>query len=156
IPKSGLATGTLISTQARVLFNTSVPLDTQQITYTLDGTAPTTTLTVTPVVQGGSDYQVQWSTQDDDGGSGIKGVTVYVSVDGGSYGIWLNQTNDTSAIYNGQAGHTYQFLALATDNAGNRERPPSGTALPNDDTGANLGSLPTVSGTTQDDLGKPP
>ena len=40
----------------------SAPLDTPQITYTIDGTAPTTTLTVTPVVKGGSDYQVSWSS----------------------------------------------------------------------------------------------
>ncbi|MEI9924477.1 MAG: hypothetical protein WDN50_13935 [Bradyrhizobium sp.] len=84
--------------------------------------APVTTLTVTPVVQGGSDYQVQWTSQDDAGGSGVKNVTVYVSADGGDYSVWLNQTTATSGIYNGLAGHTYKFVALATDNAGNHEQ----------------------------------
>src|SRR5204863_6364328 len=75
--------------------------------------------------------------------------------DGADYAIWLNQSTASSGIYNGQPGHTYQFLALATDNAGNQERPPLGLDVPSDDSHANLGSLPTVAGTTQD-LGTPP
>ena len=69
---------------------------------------------------------MQWTATDDAGGSGVKGVTVYVAEDGGDYQIWLDQTTATSGIYKGQAGHTYQFLALATDNAGNHEQPPVG------------------------------
>jgi hypothetical protein len=154
-PIAGLATGTPVSAQARVLFNTTAPLDTPTITYTIDGTAPTTTLTASPVTAGSSDYNVQWDSQDDPAGSGVKGVTVYVSQDGGPWKIWLDQTTASSGIYNGQAGHSYHFLALATDNAGNQERPPLGTAVPSDDSQANLGTLPTVSGTSQD-LGTPP
>ena len=119
------------------------------ITYTIDGTAPTTTLTATPITAGSSDYQVQWNAEDDPAGSGVKSVTVYVSEDGGDYQIWLNQTTATSGIYNGQAGHTYQFLALAIDNAGNQEQPPVGhRRSPADDAQVNLGGLPTVPGTT--------
>ena len=154
-PKAGLPTGTQFSAQARVLFNTTAPLDTQQLTFTLDSVAPVTTLTAKPLVQGGSDYQVQWSSQDDSGGSGVKDVTVYVSADGGGYSVWLKQTTDTSGIYNGQAGHTYKFLALATDNAGNVEQPPSDAAVPNSDNSANLGATPTLSSTSPD-LGTPP
>src|SRR5262249_50751621 len=127
---------------------------TPQIIYTIDGTAPSTTLTATPVVPGGSDYQVSWASQDDLAGSGVKSVTVYVSQDGGDYTIWLNQTTATSGIYNGQPGHTYRFLALAIDNAGNMEQPPSGTQVPSNDAQVNLSSLPTVSGTSPD-LGPP-
>ncbi|MGA2035933.1 MAG: putative Ig domain-containing protein, partial [Thermoguttaceae bacterium] len=147
-PKAGLATGTAISAQARVLFNTAPPEDTPNITQTIDGAAPTTTLTVSPVSQGSSDYQVRWNAVDDPGGSGVKGVTVYVAEDGGDYQIWLDQTTETQAIYNGQAGHTYQFLALATDNAGNHEQPPASQSLPSDDSGVDLGSLPTVPATS--------
>ncbi|MGA2068563.1 MAG: CARDB domain-containing protein, partial [Thermoguttaceae bacterium] len=153
-PLAGLATGTRISAQARVLFNTAPPQDTPQITQTIDGAAPTTTLTVNPVSPGSSDYQVSWNAVDDAGGSGVKGVTVYVAEDGGAYQIWLDQTTETQAIFNGQAGHTYQFLALATDNAGNHEQPPSGQSVPSDDSGVDLGSLPTVPATTSG-LGAP-
>ncbi|MBL8482577.1 MAG: hypothetical protein JNJ60_10290, partial [Rhodocyclaceae bacterium] len=150
VPKAGLATGTSISAQARVLFNTTAPLDTPEVRYTIDGVAPVTTLTAAPVVAGGQDYQVNWSAVDDGSGSGVKAVTVYVAEDGGDYSVWLNQTSATSGVYNGAPGHTYQFLALATDNAGNREAAPAGRNLPSDSSQSSLGSLPTVDATTQD------
>src|SRR5262249_52671796 len=72
--------------------------------------------------------------------------------DGGNYTVWLSQTTQTSAVYQGQPGHTYQFLALARDNAGNVEQPPPdvlGVMVPS---GVNLGSLPTVTATTPPDV----
>src|SRR5206468_3581867 len=36
-PKAGLATGTQLTAEARVIFNTAAPMDTQQLTFTLDG-----------------------------------------------------------------------------------------------------------------------
>ena len=44
-PMKGLATGSQISADAQVLFNNAPPQDTGAITQTIDGTAPTTTLT---------------------------------------------------------------------------------------------------------------
>src|SRR5262249_2649169 len=110
-PKDALATGTPVSAQARVLFNTTPPQDSGTLDYVIDGVAPTTTLSAAPVVAGSADYQVSWSTQDDSGGSGVKHVTVYVAEDGGDFRIWLKQTTESSAFFQGEAGHTYQFLA---------------------------------------------
>src|SRR5262249_3256309 len=118
-PTAGLASGPQIKAQARVLFNPPAPQDTNEVADTIDGQAPAPTLTATPLTPGGSAYQVQWSAQDDAGGSGVKHVTVYVAADGGDFKIWQRQTTQTAAVYNGQAGHTYRFLALVTDNAGN-------------------------------------
>ncbi len=150
-PKDGLATGTQISAKARILFNTAAPQDTNTVTDTVDGVAPTTTLTVTPVA-GGNNFQVQWVSTDDSAGSGFKSVTLYVATDGGDYVIWQDQLTQASGslVYQGQAGDTYQFLALATDNAGNREQPPSGISAPDDGSGANLGAVPTVPATSTD------
>ena len=156
LPLNGVATGTTISASARVLLNTAPPMDTAPLQQTIDGLAPTTTLSANPVVQGSADYQVQWTAQDDPGGSGVQHVTVYVAEDGGDYTIWLNQTNETSAVYQGLPGHTYQFLALATDNAGNREQPPAGFSAPDDGSQVNVGALPTVPDTTPTDLGPAP
>src|SRR5262249_5487411 len=154
MPEDGVATGTRVKSKARVLFNTAPPEDTSELVYTIDGQAPHTTLTAMPLAPGGSDYQVQWTAVDDTGGSGGKHVTVYVSEDGGDYMIWLRQTHLTSAIYQGRPGHKYQFLALATDNAGNREQPPPNLMPPDDGSKPNLGALPAVQETTQD-LGAP-
>ena len=146
-PLAGLATGIQISANATVLFNNAPPLDTNTLTQTIDGTAPTTTLTATPLMAGSSNYQVSWNSQDDANGSGLKSVTVYALEDGGDYKIWLDQTQLTSAVFQGQSGHTYKFLALGTDNAGNVEQPPSGVATPSDGSQVNLGAVPTVSQT---------
>ena len=147
-PLAGLATGTQISADATVLFDNAPPQDTGTLTQTIDGTAPTTTLTATPLMPGSSNYQVSWNAQDDPNGSGVASVTVYVSEDGGDYQIWLDQTTETSAVYQGQPGHTYNFLALATDNAGNMEQPPPGITTPSSGSQVNVGALPTVPQTT--------
>src|SRR5262249_14860330 len=105
-----------------------------------------------------SNYQVQWNSTDDKGGSGVKYVTLYVSQDGGAYQIWQDQLPQASGtmVYQGQAGHTYTFLALATDLAGNHEQPPAAANVPQDTTPPNLGALPPVPSTTPPNFGIPP
>src|SRR4029077_20103598 len=68
--------------------------------------------------------------------------------------IWQRQTTETQAIYEGQVGHSYTFLALSADNAGNRESPP-GNDVPSDGTVVDVGGVPQVGRTTQD-IGAPP
>ncbi|HCO96831.1 MAG TPA: hypothetical protein DIU00_23310, partial [Phycisphaerales bacterium] len=155
-PKANTVSGTEISAQGRVLFNTMAPLDTNVVTHLIDGVAPVTTLTQTPLSPDSSDILVQWNTADDENGSGLKHVTVYVAEDGGDFKIWLRQTTETSAVYEGRAGHTYEFLALAMDNAGNKEKPTFGLNVPDDDSTVNLGGLPTVPETTVPGLGEAP
>ena len=55
--------------------------------------------------------------------SGVKAVTVYVAENGGDFRIWQRQVAGAQgqAVFTGEAGKTYEFLAVATDNAGNRE-----------------------------------
>ncbi len=154
-PKDGLATGSTVAAQARVLFNTSPPEDTQRLVHHVDGAAPVTAVTANAVGQSGADYEVKWSAADDAGGSGVKHVTVYVAEDGGDFTIWLRRTTETQGVYQGRVGHTYEFLALATDQAGNREEPRFGRQAPGDGPGPNLGTLPSVPETTVPDLGPP-
>ncbi|HND51211.1 MAG TPA: putative Ig domain-containing protein, partial [Pirellulaceae bacterium] len=143
-------TGAIISAQARVLADSSSPQDTAVVTHLLDAIAPSTTLAAAPLSEGDTNYVVRWTSTDDGLGSGVKHATVYVSEDGGDWTIWLRQTTTTSDVYHGTAGHTYRFLALATDNAGNREQPPSGVSPTDDGSAPNLGNLPTVGDTTTD------
>ncbi|MGE3817844.1 MAG: putative Ig domain-containing protein, partial [Isosphaeraceae bacterium] len=152
VPQEGLASGAEVRAQARVLFNTMPPQDTTALTQVIDGVAPATTLHAEPLVPGGADYLVRWTATDDADGSGVKHVTVYVSEDGGAFAIWLRRTTEASAVYRGTVGHAYEFLALATDNAGNTERPPLGIQAPSDGSGADLGGLPTVPESTEPDL----
>jgi hypothetical protein len=151
----GAQSGETIEASARVIFDTQAPFDTPAISHTLDAAAPVTTLTATPVTAGGADHDVRWSATDEAGGSGVKHTTVYVSEDGGDWRIWLRQTTETSGVYTGTAGKRYEFLALSTDNAGNRERPPATQQTPDDGSRPNLGVTPDV-GPTTEDVGEPP
>ena len=156
-PLATAPTGATIGAAATVSFNTAPPQNTAPLSYTLDSVAPTTQLTVTQL--GASpNYQVTWNSTDNPGGSGVAYVTLYVAEDGGAYQIWQDQLAQASGtmVYQGAAGHTYTFLALATDVAGNHELPPAMANVPQDTTTANLGALPTVPNTTPPNFGIPP
>ncbi|PSF25975.1 hypothetical protein C7H19_25165, partial [Aphanothece hegewaldii CCALA 016] len=78
----------------------------------------------------------------------VKHVTVYVSENGGNFTIWKRQTTDTEGVFLGQEGKTYEFLVLATDEAGNTEKP-NGITVPDDGSSPDLGTLPTVEQTSE-------
>src|SRR5262249_11715442 len=124
--------------------------------FTIDNTAPTTVLTVQRVTDT-ANYIVKWNATDNQGGSGVKTVSIYVAIDGGDYQIWQRQLTDATGQieYRGREGHTYQFLALATTKAGNREQPTATGNVPDDGSGATLGSTPVVD-TTPPNFGQPP
>ncbi|HET6406934.1 MAG TPA: putative Ig domain-containing protein, partial [Chthoniobacteraceae bacterium] len=69
-------------------------------------------------------FVVNWSGQDNQGGSGVSFYDVFVSVDNGPFTVWLEQTIDQSAIYQGGFNRSYAFYSVATDVAGNREVEP--------------------------------
>ncbi len=66
---------------------------------------------------------VSWSGEDP--GSGIADYDVWVSVDGGTLTLWLDDTPETGASYDGEPGHTYGFAATGRDQAGNQHDPPT-------------------------------
>ena len=156
-PLADLPTGINITARARVLFDNQAPEDTQVLNQRLDGAAPQTSVNVSRVGTG-SNYEVKWQVTDDVGGSGFRHVTLYVATDGGDFKIWQQKITEAEGtrIFKGEAGRSYEFLALATDMAGNRETPVSGINVTPDDTGINLGALPTVPGTTTPDFGVAP
>src|SRR3546814_11083182 len=61
-----------------------------------------------------------------------------------------------SLVFEGEAGKTYEFLALATDVAGNSEVPKPGVNAVSDGADVNLGATPTVPGTTPPTFGQAP
>jgi hypothetical protein len=76
-------------------------------------------------------------------GSAIASYDVYVSDDGGAFTLWQSATATSSAVYPGVVGHSYAFVATASDEVGNLEAfptkeqasttivgPPSGSSAP--------------------------
>ncbi|MBN8491307.1 MAG: tandem-95 repeat protein, partial [Burkholderiales bacterium] len=152
-PRFGVATGQQVKASARVAFDGKAGFDTPELVQTFDGAAPVTTLTVRALA--GNAYDLQWSAIEEPGGSGVRHVSVFVSVDGGAWQVWQRQSTARSGVFQGEAGHTYEFAALATDNAGNREIARNSLNLPDDGTRTNLGAVPEVGRTTVD-TGTPP
>ena len=155
LPKKGLTSGTEITAEARVLLNNAPPEDTNRIVQQIDGAAPVRRSPRTPLLLVVPISALNGRRPMTEAGSGVQHVTIYVAEDEGDFTIWKSQTTDTSAIYVGRPGHAYEFLALATDVAGNQERPPAGITAPDDGTSVNLGTLPDVGETQAPDLGPP-
>ena len=51
----------------------------------------------------------------------IANYTIYVSDNGGAFTAWQTSTTSTSAVYNGQVGHSYGFYSIARDLVGTVE-----------------------------------
>ncbi len=120
-PKAGLPTGTKISAQASIVFDTNAAIATPATLNTLDVGAPTSSVAALPATEKAPTFTVSWSGSDDTGGSGIAFYDVFVSDNGGPYVPFLTATTATSASFQGVAGHTYAFYSVATDNVGNRQ-----------------------------------
>jgi hypothetical protein len=71
---------------------------------------------------GGPTFRVEWAGTDAHSGVGV--YDVFVSVDGGPFTLWLDDTLKTSAVYVGEPGKTYAFYTVAIDNVGNVEAEP--------------------------------
>ena len=118
-PKQSSGTGTQISNLAGVSFNGGTPLNTPTWTNTLDNTAPTSQVSALPGTELCTNFTVQWSGNDI--GSGIQDFTIYASDNGGAFTAWQTNTTSTSAVFDGQVGHSYGFYSIARDLVGNVE-----------------------------------
>ncbi len=119
-PLPGQPTGTTLSNQATVVFNTNSPIYTPTWTNTLDVDPPTSSVQALPPAEPSS-FTVQWSGSDN--GSGIRSYNIYVSINGGAYQVWQANTAAASATYTATTSGTYAFYSIATDQVGNVEAP---------------------------------
>jgi Dockerin type I domain len=136
--KAGLATGTELRNIALIRFDGQTSIATNQVNpqdpskgtdlakearNTIDSGSPTSSITSLPAQQNAI-FTVNWSGADDTGGSGLAGFHVFVSDNGGPFTAFQTNTLTTSASFTGQAGHTYSFYTVATDNVGHVEAVP--------------------------------
>ena len=119
-PKAGLATGTVLTAAATIVFDQNAPLQTIPAwTNALDNSAPTSKVTALGPVQASSSFTVSWSGTDV--GSGVRDYSVYFADNGSSFTPWLSGTAATSSVFTGTAGHSYAFYLTARDHTGNQE-----------------------------------
>ena len=115
--KADAASGTVVSAQSVIVFDTNDPIDTNVAINTIDAEPPTSSVAELPA-ESFPGFTVSWNGTD--AHSGVKRYTIHVQDNGGAFSPWLT-TTDTSAVFDGQAGHAYGFYSIATDQAGNTE-----------------------------------
>ncbi len=123
-PKANLTSGTVLSAQATVVFDTNAGINTPTLVNTIDSTPPTSSVNPLPQTTTSTSFTVSWSGSDP-GGPGIAAFNVFVSDDGGPFQPLLSGTLETSTTFTGQIGHTYGFKSIATDTLGLTQTTPS-------------------------------
>ena len=99
--------------------------------WLMDTTPPTSTVGSLPAQTTSTSFLVSASGTDPSGSngstpSGIASFAIYVSEDGGAFTAFATVTPaNPAALFTGQAGHTYGFYSVATDNAGNVQPTPA-------------------------------
>jgi len=87
---------------------------------TLDTVKPMVRVS-SPAVASGTSFTVGWSGRDDRSGMSDYDVLVRGGA-GGAWRIWKKATASRTATFTGHSGHSYQFMAIGRDRAGNAAR----------------------------------
>jgi hypothetical protein len=124
MPKAGLTNGTTITNQASIVFDANAPISTNTVSNALDTSSVTSAINPMPASTTSTALSISW-TGSDPSGSGIASYNIYVSIDGGSFSLWLSATTLTSSTYTALAGHSYSFASLATNNVGISQATPA-------------------------------
>ena len=116
-PKETTASGTVMQSQAEIVFDFNEPIMTPVLSYTFDADRPEGAVTAVAATACTRYLRVDWSGTDV--GSGVACYNVFVSVDGGDWELWQENISATSALFTVAEGeHRYAFFAQAIDNVG--------------------------------------
>jgi uncharacterized protein YhbP (UPF0306 family) len=125
---SNLPSGTQVTNQAVVQFDFMGPWGPAPPggpwLNTIDSGPPSSQVLALPAIATQACVLVQWSGQDEPGGSGVAGFDIYVQDNNGPWTLWQTNTTNTSAMFYGQSGHTYAFYSVAHDYLGHIEATP--------------------------------
>ncbi len=122
-PKANVVTGTEITNNATIVFDTEEPIVTNTTLNTIDTDAPSSQVATLPPTSEATTFTVNWSGTDPEGGSGLANFDVWVSENNGPYTLFKS-TADTTSDFTGVEGRSYRFYSVARDNVGNLEPPP--------------------------------
>ncbi|MBQ2513811.1 MAG: hypothetical protein II535_01305, partial [Bacteroidales bacterium] len=121
LPDGGVQTGDTVGAEALIVFDDNEPIGTNVWRNTFDAVAPTSTLHAELDAQDSLYCTFSFTAQDDAGGSGVRSVETFVSVNNGTYTSIGSCHPDSTLSYALENGLYYQFMSLATDNVGNTE-----------------------------------
>ncbi|MCH2167041.1 MAG: tandem-95 repeat protein [Oceanicola sp.] len=143
---TGLVSGNGVSAEAVVLMDDRAPERAANAPARLDLRAPTTRLQQQDL--GGGRIALDWAAADD---VGVQHVTLYAQEPDGPWRILVRRAEGAASGYVAEnVVPGTRFLALATDIAGNIERPALAEALPADGPRVDLGAPPETARTPAD------
>lgn len=123
-PYEGLKTGDTISIQANIVFDQNDTIPTNRWCNKIDAGNPESRVAPPTPPEGGmvaSVYNLTFTAKDDEGGSGVKHILLYMANHNGIYDEIDTVAVDTVLAFPVEAGKQYKLYSIAVDNTGNRE-----------------------------------
>ena len=120
-PYEGLHTGDTISIQASIVFDQNDTIPTNRWTNKIDAGMPESKLTAETHPTLPNVYNLKFTGKDDEGGSGIRHLLLYLANHNGIYEEIDTIAVDSILAFPVEAGKQYKLYSIAVDNTGNRE-----------------------------------
>lgn len=120
-PYKGLHTGDTISIQAKIVFDQNDTIPTNRWCNMIDAGMPESKVTAElhPTIP--DVYNLKFTGKDDEGGSGVRHVLLYLANHNGIYEETDTVAVDSVLAFPVEAGKQYKLYSIAVDNTGNRE-----------------------------------
>lgn len=120
-PNENFKTGDTIAFSARILFDQNDTIPTNRWHNTIDAGMPTSKAKGRVDSKNETLYHITMQASDDEGGSGLKNVHLYLANNFGIYEEYAVCPVDTVIDFEVEKGKQYKFFSIAEDNVGNRE-----------------------------------
>ena len=120
-PYEGVKTGDTISIQASIVFDTNDTIPTNRWCNKIDAGIPSSKLIAEPHPSLPDNFNLKFSGKDDENGSGIRHILLYLANNNGLYEEIDTCAVDSILVFPVEKGRHYKLYSIAVDNAGNRE-----------------------------------
>lgn len=120
-PQDDLKTGDTISIQASIVFDQNDTIPTNRWCNKIDAGMPESKVTAELHPTLPNVYNLKFSGKDDEGGSGLKHLLIYLANHNGIYEEIDTVAVDSVLAFPVEGGKQYKLYSIAVDNTGNRE-----------------------------------
>lgn len=120
-PYEGLKTGDSISIQASIVFDTNDTIPTNRWCNWIDAGNPESKVTAALHPTLPNTYNLTFTGKDDEKGSGVRHLLLYLANHNGIYEEIDTVSVDTVLAFPVETGKQYKLYSIAVDNTGNRE-----------------------------------
>ncbi|MEM7477568.1 MAG: dockerin type I domain-containing protein [Planctomycetota bacterium] len=93
--------------------------------WTDDRSPPTSTVDTESDIVRKKRFSVVWQGDDGPDGTGVSDFSIYFGQGDSNYDLWIPNTTDQQATFEGDYGKSYQFYSIATDYANNVQTAPT-------------------------------